>query len=182
MKFVRCYPDSKLPIGTGWGTHGLTAEEMVEVMSTHPQANWGILLGPVSDVVDIECDSDAATTGYAKRFPDVRTPNWQSTRGKHYLFKYDARLANLPAVVKTADGLEFRLGNGKAAQSICPPSTVDGVKREWILSPKDVELAPLPEAVIQELLALPPAAKQHRKSTEIPAARKSEGGKTEAMV
>jgi hypothetical protein len=151
----------------------MSEEEMLAEQAIHPRANWGLLLGPVSNTTDIECDSPEATETYRKLFPDVRTPAWASKRGSHHLHEYDPRLADLPGVVKY-QGLEFRLGNGKATQSIIPPSVVDGVKREWTLSPKDCPPAKLPEAVIQILLTLPPAAKGNpRKSTEIPAARKA---------
>ena len=133
----------------------------------HPQANWGLLLGPVSGVVDVKCDSEMATTAYAKLFADISTPSWGSKRGRHYLYRFDPRLESLPGVVKYQE-VEFRLGNGKAAQSIIPPSTVDSVRREWIVSPKDCEPAKLPEAVIQALLALPPAAKHRARKPTSP--------------
>jgi hypothetical protein len=172
MRYVKLYPDSKIPVGDDWASRAVTEEEMLAVQVTHPRANWGVLFGP--DLMDVECDSEEATVAFAELFPDVRTPSWKSKRGRHNLFAGDARLASLPAVVKYR-GVEFRLGNGKACQSVIPPSTVDGVKREWILSPKDCPPANLPESVIQALLTLPPVAKgqHHRQSTAIPAARKA---------
>ncbi|NQU22680.1 MAG: bifunctional DNA primase/polymerase [Candidatus Nealsonbacteria bacterium] len=160
MKYVLCYPDSKQPIGKNWGKRGLSEDEMKAALAQNPHLNCGILLGLISGVIDVECDSLDATEAYERELAGVLTPCWQSTRGKHYQFLYDDRLADLPAVVKLPNGLEFRLGNDKAAQSICPPSTVDGVKREWILSPEQCPPAPLPESIINELLTLPPVSKK----------------------
>ena len=87
------------------------------------------------------------------------TPTWQSARGRHHLYQYDERLAGLANAVHY-EGLEFRVGNGKATQSICPPSVVDGVRREWVVSLDQCEPARLPEPIIQALLTLPPAAKR----------------------
>jgi hypothetical protein len=50
-------------------------------------------------------------------------------------------------------GIEFRLGNGKACQSIIPPSAVDGVAREWTYDLADHEPQSLPDSVIEAILA-----------------------------
>ena len=130
------------------------------------------MLGPESGVIDIECDSPEAEEVYKRLFGDIRTPGWKSKRGSHHLFAWNERLRPLAGVLKH-QGLEFRLGTGDAHQSVIPPSVVDGVKREWTLSPKDCDAAPLPEAVIQLLLTLPPPTKKSKSKTDdIPAARK----------
>ena len=73
--------------------------------------------------------------------------------GTHHLYKWDERLTAILAVVKI-DGIEYRLGGSAAAQSICPPSVVEGFKCEWLsgLSPAECELAALPESIIAMLL------------------------------
>jgi putative DNA primase/helicase len=60
-----------------------------------------------------------------------------------------------PAAVKLKDkgDLEFRLGGSAAAQSVAPPSVVDGIERTWIIRPDECEPASLPEPVIQLVLA-----------------------------
>jgi hypothetical protein len=70
MRFVICYPKSKRPIGKDWPNHTLTAEEVDAHRKTHPHDNVGIVFGPASGVVDVECDSDEATDTYKKLFPD----------------------------------------------------------------------------------------------------------------
>ncbi len=172
MHYIICYPGTKVPIGRDWATRGLPAEEVAERRANNPAINVGLLLGPVSGLVDVECDGDEATAAYARLLGSILTPSWQSTRGRHYLYQHDERLANLPGVVK-CEGIEFRLGNGKATQSIIPPSVVDGVERKWIVSLEQCQPARLPEPIIEALLALPPAAKRTKHQAEIPETRKA---------
>ena len=100
MKYVKCYPSSKIPAGDAWQTLAMSEEKMLAEQAIHPRANWGLLLGPVSNTTDIECDSPEATETYRKLFLDVRTPAWASKRGSHHLHEYDPHLADLPGVVK----------------------------------------------------------------------------------
>ena len=155
MKYVMCYAGQKRPIGEAWQNHTQTLEQVTERLARDPTLNVGILLGPASGVVDVECDSDAATTRYHELFGEISTPSWQSTRGVHHLFQWDERLSGLGSKVEY-EGVKFRLGaDEKAAQSICPPSVVDGIKREWIIPPDKYAVAALPAAVIEGLSALP---------------------------
>lgn len=173
--YILCYPNSKIPVGKNWDANPLSAEEVARRRANNPGANVGILLGPISGFIDVECDGEDATAAYAKNLGSILTPSWQSTRGRHYLYQYDERLAGLANAVKVEalGGLEFRLGNGKATQSITPPSVVDGVRREWIVSPDQCPPARLPEEIIQTLLTLPPAAKRTKAQADIPETRKA---------
>jgi hypothetical protein len=157
MRYVLCHSGKKRPIGNDWPNHTLSADELAQRLAEQPALTVGILLGPASGVVDVECDSTAATEAFAVVFGTPHTPSWRSTRGTHTLFAWDARLVGLPAVVKWKN-IEFRLGT-RAAQSICPPSVVDGVRREWVIRPGDCPLAPLPENVIVALLGTPTATR-----------------------
>jgi hypothetical protein len=172
MKYVLLYHNSKIPVGENWPERAFDESELSDRLARNPRAGVGLLLGPKSGVIDVECDSEEATAVFGQLFPDVRTPNYVAKRGGHFLFRWDDRLKNLTGAPKYK-GLEFRLGTGDAHQSVAPPSIVDGVKREWVLSPKDCEFAPLPESVIQILLTLPPAPKRCKSSVEIPASRKA---------
>ena len=172
MKFVLCYPGSKQPIGHDWGSRLLTADEVAQRLAENPTLNVGLVPGPVSDCIDVECDSETATKSYDELFAGTRAPGWNAKKGRHHLYKHDPRFANLPAVVKLL-GIEFRIGgNGKAIQSICPPSTVDGVTRQWIINAEDCEPPPVPEHVIATLLAAP-KAKPSVQHTEIPGAQQA---------
>jgi len=82
--YVICYPGTKVPIGKDWASRGLSAEELAERRANNPAITVGVLLGPASGVVDVECDGEEATAAYAKLLGTVLTPSWQSTRGRHY--------------------------------------------------------------------------------------------------
>jgi hypothetical protein len=154
--FVICHEGEKRPIGNDWGNHSIDAPALEKRLKNNPRLNVGILLGQATGFVDVECDGESATAHYAELFGHTRTPSWSSKRGCHYLYRYDDRLADIPsAVVKLPSGLEFRIGNEKQIQSIIPPSVVDGVPREWVVTMADCELALLPEPVVQLLLSLP---------------------------
>ena len=175
--YIVCYPNSKIPVGEKWDANPLSAAEIDQRRTNNPAINVGLLLGPVSGLIDVECDGEEATAAYAKLLGSILTPSWQSTRGRHYLYQYDERLAGLANAVHY-EGLEFRVGNGKATQSICPPSAVDGVHREWIVSLNQCEAARLPEPILQALLTLPPAAKRSRRShAAAPEVRKGKANK-----
>jgi len=169
--YVLCYPNKKNPIGNDWGNFTIDANELAKRLANKPDLNVGVLLGPATGIIDVECDGEAATSHYAELFGDIKTPCWSSKRGVHHLFRYDVRLAEIDsATKKLPTGLEFRLGNGKQAQSIIPPSIVDGVRREWVTSMDECEPAALPEHVIEFLLALPKEAKgEHRDTSSVKA-------------
>src|SRR5262249_23923500 len=83
-------------------------------------------------------------------------------RGLHRLF---VRPEGLPEKAKVElDGVEFRLGNGRGALNLVPPSVhPDGPLYEWLpgLSLYDVEPAELPPQVIERLRApAPPPARR----------------------
>lgn len=122
---------------------------------TWPSANVGLLHGPNSKTIDVEADDEEGEQTADELLGEIRTPTWDSQRGTHRLFQYEAGLTSL-AVTK-ARGLEIRVGaNGKGAQSMLPPSMHPSGKRlAWRegLSPFDVELQPIPDSVRQLLSA-----------------------------
>jgi hypothetical protein len=154
--YCLCYPNCKHPIGDAWGKNPLTWEQVEQARANNPHINIGAILGPISGLIDVECDSEEASEQFNILFGNPITPCWQSTRGKHYLFQFDPRLADLLNVIHYND-IEFRLGTNGQTQSLIPPSIVDGVKREWIFSPDQCPPAPIPEHVIQALLTTPKA-------------------------
>jgi len=155
MKYVLCHPGQKRPLGNDWPSRTLTWEQVAKRLKNNPALNVGVVMGRESGVVDAECDSEAATASFHRLFGDLRTPSWRSARGLHHLLRWDDRLAGLGAKIEY-EGIEFRLGaDGKAAQSICPPSIVDGVRREWIVQPDECPVAAIPAAVLESLCALP---------------------------
>ena len=159
MRYVVCNPETKRPRGTAWQTKHLSEEEIHARKRANPNLVYGILLGVPSGVVDVEADSAAAEKQRKELLAGIRTPGWNSKRGRHNLFRYDPRFDRLKSVIKLDGekpgdqaGLEFRLGGSASQQSICPDSVVDGVQRIWDPSPQECEIAALPETVIEMLL------------------------------
>ncbi|HUY88981.1 MAG TPA: bifunctional DNA primase/polymerase [Pirellulales bacterium] len=118
--------------------------------------NAGFLLGKRGGIVDLEIDGPEGEESLRKLFggEPPEAPSWRSKRGRHRLYLYDDRFASLGAKFTHDDypDLEFRIGGGdKGAQSVCPPSKVDGVTREWI---DECEPAALPDAVIEKIVEL----------------------------
>ncbi|WP_347244555.1 DUF3987 domain-containing protein [Thermogutta sp.] len=109
----------------------------------------GLLLGPSSGVIDIECDGAAAESRYAHIAGEDAPvcPTWASTRGKHRLFAWDERLGGLPCSVQLGGGLEARLGQNRA-QSVLPPAG----GRQWLVRPDEVEPPPLPPRLLAAIL------------------------------
>lgn len=115
----------------------------------------GVVLGPRSGIIDLECDSEQAERELLELFGgDVPpTAEFQSTRGRHRLFRWcdslPEKARNQAKVMVGA--IEARTGGGgKAAQTVFPPSP----GRRWIVAPWDVEIADLPPAVIGRLIEL----------------------------
>ena len=152
--------DGKRAIVKGWDNTRLTREELCEKLDG-TNLNIAIALNQ-SRIIDVEADTPEAETAFAALCDGMipNTPTWKSKRGKHRLFR---RPSDLPAKAKLElDGVEFRIGNGKGALSVVPPSVhPDGPRYEWSpdLSIYDVEPAELPASVVTRLQAgKPPVA------------------------
>ncbi len=144
--------DGKKAVVKGWDQTRLTREQLSErLLGT--SRNIAIVLNQ-SELIDVECDSGEAEAGLQTMFGGTipPTPTWGSKRGKHRLFR---RPDGLPekAVIKL-DGVEFRIGNGKGALSVVPPSVhPDGPRYEWLpgLSVHQVQPAELPAGIAERL-------------------------------
>jgi hypothetical protein len=165
-------PGAKGPRTSAWPEKRYTAPEINRRFGNSPALNVGLILGPESGAIDIEGDSDASEADFAELFAgcDVPTvPSWRSKRSLHRLFAVDPRLTALGKAVVKYKSVEIRLGAGKAAQSLLPPSVTDGHAREWV-TPISVDCKPaeLPEEVIERILtaATAPAAPPAPAKTE----------------
>lgn len=143
--------------------------QIVEWWRRWPIANIGVLLGKASNLVDVECDTPESEKALVELFdgdfPFV--PTYQASRGKHRLFFWSDSLPYQDKAVFKWKGVEFRIGGGsRGAQSVFPPSMHPSGKRyQWIASPDDAELAPIPERVIKKLSGevVPPLLAHHEK-------------------
>lgn len=153
---ARCPTPGKHPIERAWHLNATSDEDTVMrwLEDGGDAVNIGILLGRESGVIDIELDGeDAKESWESLGLGEIWTPTYRAGRGPHRLFKWRDDLP--PVATKKAMGIEFRIGsNGRACQSVLPPSTHhSGVKYEWVdgLSPSDVDVADIPDKLVRLL-------------------------------
>jgi len=138
-------------LGRGWQHQASNDPDVIRVWKdNHFGCNWGLLLGSKSGVIDVEYDSPEgqAIIDEAVEACGVQTVSYRSAKSVHRLFRYDDRFTDRKASVGVA-GTEWRFGQD-SAQSVIPNSIhEDGVRYEWLpgLSPDEVEIAPLPDAM-----------------------------------
>ena len=154
-----CATPGKHPIETDWLPNATKDEETIASWFENGEEwNIGLPLGPASGVADLEWD-DEKSLATARKFGivEAKTLGYSSSRGGHRLYLLDERLISIPKAVKKIGGLEVRFGGGgKQAQSIIPPSRHhSGVLYAWDKgrSPDDVELLPMPEALVLAVIA-----------------------------
>jgi hypothetical protein len=143
---VRVARREKRPLGTAWQTKATDNHEDVARWLA-AGSNVGILLGPMSGVVDVEYDSpDGLEELAAYGITDLATPTWRSARGEHRLFRWEPWMP--PTAVVKLGAIEIRIG-GRAAQSVLPPSIhPTGVAYEWTTSPAEVGIAHFPAQLL----------------------------------
>jgi hypothetical protein len=144
----------KRPILDGWQERRLSRDELSSVVTD--STNIGLVLNQTDPgLMDVECDGpepEAQLQQLLGADPEP-TPTWRSRRGLHRLYLAPAGLPE--KAVDKVDGIECRIGNGKGAQSILPPSIHPDTHRryEWLpgLSIHEIPPAPLPEALARRL-------------------------------
>lgn len=173
LRPVPIHPGQKKPIGDGWGLRHHTEESLRAMFRGFPGAGVGIVLGDDgtgNGIIDMEIDDpDLADDAMDRMFPagPPDTLRFRSTRGMHYLFRYDIRMAGYGQTIIKGEvdengvvsgnpdyvGLEFRVGTINPLQpvqeqTILPPTPMDnGAPRQWI-GPGGTLL--LPEAAFED--------------------------------
>jgi hypothetical protein len=152
-------PGSKSPLGAAWGVEKPTEGSLRKTYERWPRAGVGLRLGPEGGIIDIEVDGSEGEDSYARlmggKLPD--TMGWDSARGPHRVFRYDARLVRYGrSIIKVPGlpGLEIRIGGGgKQLQSCCPPTVGDdGQPRRWHGCDTIAELPEAAYRLLDELL------------------------------
>ncbi len=150
-------PNKKVPQSKHWQTKELSQKEIERFFEKNPEGNLGILLGPGSGLIDLECDGPEAEQELKRLIPEIDQlggPAFQSRRGIHRLFRYEESLEGLPAVVKLG-AIEVRIGGGnKGVQSLIPPSQTDDCVRCWLPDRALGQVQPprLPDQILSALL------------------------------
>ena len=174
LSIVPC--NGKGCIWTEWQKERRTREELAEALADRT-LNIALVLNQ-SPWIDVECDSPEAEKALTAMFGGEisPTPSWESQRGKHRLF---CRPPGLPNKAKLEiDGVEFRIGNGKGALSMLPPSRHPETRKRyrWLagLSLDDVEPAELPPAIVERLRAPEPKPSAESSGDKIPEGKRNE--------
>ncbi|WP_053071927.1 bifunctional DNA primase/polymerase [Ornithinibacillus contaminans] len=108
--------------------------------------NIGILTGKISNIIVLDIDDTSLLNTLEKMGPLPDTWKVQTNRGYHLYFNYDKEVPSM----KLWDKIDI-LSNKK--QVVAPPSKhPNGRHYKWILSPKDVEKADLPEWLVDYLI------------------------------
>ena len=157
MPITLCPAGSKVPFSKDWGNKVWADDKIDAEFDGRGPINLGLILGPMSGLIDIEIDGQGGDAALLKLFQDdvPVTPMWRSARGDHRLFQWHEDLAQIGKASVAFDDLEIRLGaGGKAAQSLLPPSITEGWGRQWVISLEECDPAPLPSSVRQQLLAM----------------------------
>lgn len=154
-----CPSPGKHPCLTKWQTQATIDTSKIQNWFTRgawPKlpANVGIQLGPESNLVDIESDSEEGLAKIKEAFGGEmpRTPYFRSGRGGlHYLFQYRD---DLPGGANVAfPGFDLKFGHGNlGSQSVFPPSIhSNGKHYEWVVSPEECEIAEIPDTAVDFL-------------------------------
>ena len=156
LPITLCSPGQKRPIFKGWPTKVWRPEEVEQAFRERGPLNVGLVLGPRSGIIDVECDGPGGEQELLKLFDGTVpvTPLWRSARGPHRLFKWDDQLNKVGNSSVRIGALEIRLGaDNRGAHSLLPPSITDGWGRTWGVSLDDCNVPPLPSQVLEKLLA-----------------------------
>jgi len=136
--------NSKHPFQKNWPE---TKETNLQYFVEHPDCNVGLLLG---EIIDIEADDKQSNEILKSKLKNAPPhPVYKSARSTHHLFSNHKKL-NADKI----KGVEFR---SYKRCSTLPPSSVNGVRYEWITDPS----TPLPN-LLERLLAFYDYAKGKR--------------------
>ena len=158
---------AKRPLISNWNLRASADPKIIqEWFRRWPTCNVGVLLGPDSGIIDVECDSKKAEYNLLDLFGSTpQVPTFKANRGKHRLFLWTDNIPHATTSVFNCQDIEFRVGgyisqgivvdnnhSDKAAQSVFPPSIhATGAVYAWSKHPNEFPLMELPEYVLNAL-------------------------------
>ncbi|UQD53395.1 hypothetical protein C0971_16235 [Bacillus methanolicus] len=147
--------NGKRPLLKNWSTRfiqsPLTKNDIINGIQndngkliTFKNQNIGILTGKVSNCIVVDFDCMETYQKLEQKYgPFPRTWTVESSRGRHLYFNYDETIASctpIPHVDILSD----------KKQVVAPPSIhPSGKKYKWLISPKDVQKANLPDWLVE---------------------------------
>lgn len=120
-----------------------------------PSCNIAIVTGAISDIVVVDCDSDAATRTFLDVYAPANTITVITARGTHFYFTHPkiriTNTVNLPILRKTdaPSGIDIRADGGY----VVAPGSIHhtGFIYMWGHSPYETTAAQLPPAILSQL-------------------------------
>src|SRR3989344_658285 len=131
-------PDTALLPGGKWGPYQKRIPTNDELTAWNGSEAFAVITGPLSGVVVLDVDPGGKEQLEGRHLPE--TPIARTPRGGfHYYFKHPGeRIKTFTNILGPCSAIDLRADGGYAV--------LPGVEgRDWIISPNDVPLAPLPE-------------------------------------
>ena len=124
-----------------------TAEEITQWWQKWPNANIGIITGAVSGIIVLDVDGEEGQRSIKDNKLSL-PPAWAARTGGggfHYFFKHPGN--SVCNFVKRLPGIDLR---GDGGYIVAPPSIhPSGNRYQWVISPKDEELAEPPDWLLE---------------------------------
>ncbi|PLS85373.1 MAG: hypothetical protein CYG60_12950, partial [Actinobacteria bacterium] len=139
-----------------------TKEELASWRDEGRFEGVGIVAGTTSGVVVVDADGDE---GKASLKEYGHPPTWaaMTPNGMHLYFKHPD--GELPTAIRFAPGLDFKA----SGYVVAPPSIgPTGRRYEWVMGPGEVDLADLPDTIMDKLRTRGRKAKVHDLGDEVP--------------
>ncbi len=122
-----------------------TEKKIKEWGVKYPDANVGIVTGKVSRIIVLDLDGPEAEREVEKRGGVPKTPCSKTRKGYHYVFRYPDFPVRSGSDKKLS--IDIRADGGYI---VAPPSIYpSGHEYAWIVSPFDLEPAPMPNWLVK---------------------------------
>ena len=137
-------PKSKEPL-QAWKKsqkHRLDKDHIEKCWKDNPEANIGIVLGEISNLIAVDIDNPELFEMANIKLPvNPSTPNQKTSRGKHYFFKYQNG-------IKTYKANWGEIRSDGAYVVVAPSIHPGGSKYEWEISPFLGAVLPFPKELV----------------------------------
>lgn len=124
-----------------------------------------IVTGKVSRLVVIDCDGAEQREFLRAYIPETRqTAVCKTKRGFHYYFRTNGEGVKTQRILldKVKGGIELK---GEGSYVVAPPSTVEGVKREWVVGLEHLQV--IPESLLKLLRTQKEVTKKEQAQTAV---------------
>ncbi len=121
-------------------TRRASEEEIRQWWGQYEEANVGIVMGHLSGLVAIDCDSEEATRRFVETYPEARdTLQVKTGKGIHFFFRWEPGVRNNAGSL-LGPGIDTR---GEGGFVVAPPSVhVNGNQYKWLNQNPTLPLPP----------------------------------------